>query len=220
MRHNGIGGFYDRTCAGGHFGITLLIPARTVGHDERHTVSTRTLATVTLSLNGTEYACKQGVDGAVWPRPEDGGGSAARIMRWVNALAVLSAATGQPIAEEMVCPLTGETFNIFHGAEVDRLHGEESPYTFGNVMLVSIAGNQGRAYAQSRQTDIPQIDAYARLVALGSERVGFGLGGYKSSPAGRLYAAGGKRGNRTTTYGQGYRFNAYTRIVEFMARTY
>jgi hypothetical protein len=180
-------------------------------------VSTKTLTQHIVNLDGTDYVLKQGVSGAEWPRES---GVANNVRRWTTALLVLAEATGQTIAAEMTCPLTGESFNIFHGGEVDRLRGESSAYTFGNVMLVSIAGNQGRAYAQSRQTDVPQIEAYARLVADGSARLGHGIGGGAGSEAHALYLAGGKRGKRTTVYGDGYRFAAYTRIVEHMSRNY
>ena len=173
----------------------------------------------TFTIDGQAFSAlplKGDATYADWQRGQSGS-SAGRRQKWLYALLVLSAVTGEAPSRYMTCPLTGERFDTFHDSEVDRLAGEGSAYAPGNVCLVSVKGNQGRAYAQQMETDCAGAAWYIATVERASETV-TPLGGGNTSDTARAFAMHGARGDRHADRGHGYRIDALATIAAHMAR--
>lgn len=182
------------------------------------TKTTTKAVTVTLA-DGREFALK-----TRGPLPfgalARGNGQSARWGRWTLAyLTACAAGAGNVGDRYLTCMLTGETFDAWHGGDVDRLGGKDSEYALGNICLVSARGNDGRGYAQAMGTDVPGVERYMTKVQAAAASVATVRPG--SAETGALFNAYGTRAERndtqSTTRGDLYRTQALAAVTEWLA---
>jgi hypothetical protein len=94
-------------------------------------------------------------------------GSANRIQKENYALQVLfHMKLWDGKSQFAICPLTGQEFDLACG-EVDKVY-ENRRYTEGNIVYVSLKGNQERAKLQLHYDDLKGLARYASDVAMAS----------------------------------------------------